>query len=177
MFNTYYLFAGNQVHFLTKAGQGDPDYKDFWDRHESETEDTTYKNIDDGLGLLLNDRIIMHVNDQSLRSFFNSNPFFHQKLRYLARQKQFFGGVITTKNSPLWPIFKKGATLLRERSLTDKIIKAWVGKELKATTEVEKMVVGAGQVVLVILVMGAAILMLTVMMLEEKSINAPVHQV
>ena len=77
MFNTYYLFAGNQVHFLTKAGQGDPDYKDFWDRHESETEDTTYKNIDDGLGLLLNDRIIMHVNDQPLRSFFNSNPFFH----------------------------------------------------------------------------------------------------
>ena len=109
----------------------------------------------------------MHVNDQTLRSFFDKNPFFHQKLRYLARQKPFFGGVITTKNSPLWPIFKKGTTLLRERSLMDKMIRSWVGKELKATADVEKMVVGAGQVVLVILVMGAAIIMAGVFFCAE----------
>ena len=151
------IFTGGQVHFLTKAGQGDPDYQDFWNRHQSGVEQTMYIKIEEALGLLRNDRIIMHVNDQALRNYFNANPFFHQNLYFFARQRPFFGGLITTKISPLSPIFKRVATLLRERSVTDKIIKAWVGKKLRSTTEVEKMVVGVGQVVLAMVVMGAVV--------------------
>ena len=92
-----------------------------------------------------------------MRNYLVENPFFSEDLKYFARQQPIWGGIILNDNSPLTEPLNIAVMKLRERAVIDQLIKKWIGPKLRSRSQVDTMVLGAGQVIMLILVMGAAV--------------------
>ena len=102
------LNLGNEGLVFARADRGDPDYISLRDRYNEDKTSTVYEDVEDGLARLRSRREVMLVQESILRGFLRSKKqVFHQELKFFARQRPYFGGLILTKNSPLTPALKK----------------------------------------------------------------------
>ena len=68
---------GADVHFKVKADAGDPLYSEFWERVTSNRKENTYKNLEEGLSLIKDERTVIHIDEGTLKQYFKNNPY-HQ---------------------------------------------------------------------------------------------------
>ena len=78
-------------------------------------------------------------------------------MRFFARQRPIWGGLILNDNSPLTEPLNLAMMKMRERGVMDQLQNKWIGRKLKSRSQVDTMVLGAGQVIMLILVMGSAV--------------------
>ncbi len=65
------------IHF-----QGDPLYKAFWDRVQSNPKEAVYNTLEEGLDELIQDgSVVIHTFYGPLKGFFKENPFRNQNLK------------------------------------------------------------------------------------------------
>ena len=65
---------GNDRMFRELSEQGIPIYIDYWDRMQNDPTSVFYKNIKDGVQLMKDGQVIIHINEKSLRQYFKKNP-------------------------------------------------------------------------------------------------------
>lgn len=99
--------SGSEVLFQTKANDGDPDYKFFWNLVTNHREETVYKTMKEGLDLIRNDRKVIYTNSAMLRGYFRENPFHQQELKIFGKEKSTYSAVILTRNSPLTHVIER----------------------------------------------------------------------
>ncbi|TRY67601.1 hypothetical protein TCAL_05368 [Tigriopus californicus] len=152
------MMDGNDVHFQYKALQGDPDYATFWNRVVNQRAETVVGSLEEGLQKIQSERAVLHVFAGMLRGYFQDNPFHQQNLKIFAQQKPQFQSIIFPSNSPLRAVFQSGSLILRENGAEEKLLAQWEGPEVSSSGGVDKMVLEPGQVILVYIIMGGALL-------------------
>ena len=171
------MMDGNDALFQPRALAGDVDYGAFWKRVEDDPEESIYANIVAGLEDLLEGQYVIHVSAAMLRGFFRENPFFHQGLKVFGREKSVFNAIIFTKNSPVAPVFRAGLRRLRERGVLQQLEQDWMGLAIESRTEFGKLVLSPGQVVLVYVIMGVAVIgAIVALILELFWKYVPIHR-
>ena len=155
---------GNEPHFITKAKSGDPLYSEFWKRVTIRREEQTFQNLEEGLNMIKKDRVVIHIGEGRLISYFEANPFHQQRLKVFARSRPQPQGLIVQLNSPLKPILQAASNALTEAGIKDALLKEWEGASIPQNEEVETMVLTNGQVILsflfILAIFGCSILIL-----------------
>ena len=156
--------VGNDIHFKVKAEAGNPLYSEFWERVVNMPDEHIFQNLEEGLNLIENDRVVIHIGEGALKSYFKNNPYHQQRLKVFAKSQPQPAGIIVELNSPLKPILRAASTALTEAGIKDVLIKEWEGASIPQNDEVETTVLTNGQVILVFLIIlatfGCSILIL-----------------
>ena len=149
---------GNDVYFIGPVDDGDPDFVAFWERKNNLPEETVFNSVSEGLDLMLNDLIVIHMQEGTIRGFVKDNTEKGQGIKLFARGKIQPYNLIFVNNCPLGPVFRVAARSAMETGILDPVVNSWIGKEVGAERpdlEDTKLVLGAGQVVLVFFILGA----------------------
>ena len=64
---------GNDVYFIGKVDDGDPDYVAFWDRKNNLPDETVFNSVSEGVDLMLNNLIVIHLQEGTIRGFVKDN--------------------------------------------------------------------------------------------------------
>ena len=156
--------VGNDIHFKVKAEAGNPLYSEFWERVVNMPDEHIFQNLEEGLNLIENERVVIHIGEGALKSYFKNNPYHQQRLKVFAKSQPQPAGIIVELNSPLKPILRAASTALTEAGIKDVLIKEWEGASIPQNDEVETTVLTNGQVILVFLIIlatfGCSILIL-----------------
>ena len=147
--------VGNDIHFKVKAEAGNPLYSEFWERVVNMPDEHIFQNLEEGLNLIENDRVVIHIGEGALKSYFKNNPYHQQRLKVFAKSQPQPAGIIVELNSPLKPILRAASTALTEAGIKDVLIKEWEGASIPQNDEVETTVLTNGQVILVFLIILA----------------------
>jgi hypothetical protein len=151
------MMAGNDVHFIYKARDGDEAYNDFYyGRVKNNPEETVFQTVADGLHILQNEQAILHFEYAKLKGFFKANPFWNQNIKLFAREKAKYYATIVPKNNPLKPIFQQTVNEIIESGTMDNIIAKWEGPPIKTESKPETMILTIGQVILIYMTLGSA---------------------
>ena len=150
--------------------QGDLDYIKYVKLWKESPNKYKVKSIEKGLELIKNDRTILHVSDAMLRGANRKNPSTFPYVKTLSvSTSDNFDNLMFTKNSPLVPVFSKGARKTFERGQHERITKLWQGQEISALSKssVDTMILTSGQVFLVFGVLMLSLLSSLVCLLFE----------
>ena len=140
------ILTGSDALYQPKALAGDPEYMAFWERVESDPEQSIYPNIEEGLKRLLEDQVVIDVSSAMFRGYFMEHPFHQQELKIFGKQPPIFNALAVTKNSPISPVFKAGMRYLRENGILAQLEQDWMGQEVESRSAVSKLVLSPGQV-------------------------------
>ena len=88
------------AYFEVLAEQGDPDYRTFYDRVLSDPKESVYKNLDEGMKRLANERVVVHITDLILYYYFVGKPAVPGMYTFSQGRPEVKGPMLT-KNSPL----------------------------------------------------------------------------
>ena len=161
---------GNDVYFIGKVNDGDPDYVAFWDRKDKLPEETVFNSVSEGVDLMLNDLIVIQLQEGTIRGFVKKNTEKGQGIKLFDRGSNVAYNLIVVDNCPLGPVLRFAARNALETGVLDPVVNTWIGKEVgneRPDLEDTKLVLGAGQVVLIFFVLGAiTFCTLAVLMLE-----------
>ena len=144
--------------FIGKVSEGDPDYVAFWDRKNNLPEETVFNSVSEGVDLMLNNLIVIHLQEGAIRGFVKDNPEKGQGIRLFDKGSIRPYNLIVVDNSPLGPVFRFAARNVMERGILDPVVNSWIGKEVgneRPDLEETKLVLGAGQVVLIFFILCA----------------------
>lgn len=119
--------------------------------------ETVVSSLEEGLQKIQSERAVLHVFAGMLRGYFQDNPFHQQNLKIFAQQKPQFQSIIFPSNSPMKAVFQLGSLILRESGAEEKLLAQWEGPEVSSSSGVDKMVLEPGQVILVYIIMGGAL--------------------
>ena len=161
--------SGDEVSFVTPAVQGDQDYVTYWNYAQANLEEASFPEIKEGLAELKKGQTIIFLREGMLKGYLKKNPTHQQKLQVFWRSKAEFGGMIFPLNSPLTPIFRKGAAILRENGIQDILAEKWEGKAIGQDLTVSTMVLGSGHMALVFVIMVVFYFVCFVLFLAEVS--------
>ena len=149
---------GNEIYFIGKVNDGDPDYVEFWDRKENKPEETVFSSVSEGVDLMLNDLIVIQLQEGTMRGFVKSNPEKGQGIKLFDRGSNTAYNLIVVNNCPLGPVLRFAARNALETGTLGPVVNRWIGKEVgneRPDLEDTKLVLGAGQVVLIFFILGA----------------------
>ena len=149
---------GNDVYFIGKVDDGDPDYVAFWERKNNLPEETVFNSVSEGVELMLNNLIVIQMQEGTMRGFVKDNPEKGQGIKLFARGSNTAYNLIVVDNCPLGPALKFAARNALETGTLDPVVNSWIGKEVgneRPDLEDTKLVLGAGQLVLIFFVLGA----------------------
>lgn len=161
--------ADNDALYTALVEKGHPDYSKYWQRVQANPDEFVADSVAEGLEQIATDRVVFHALAGDIRGFFQENPFHVQSVEMVKAKNVFFNGLILTKNSPLSPSFRYHINKLKEIGILDALLVQWLGKEVVSKTEVNKLVLGSGQMVLGFWLMMGAFICSTVVFLMEKS--------
>ena len=123
------MLSGNDVYYVYKVQEGDPDYKAFWERVKNTPEDTVVNSIDEGMNKVLNGFNVVHATQGVIKGWMNKNAEESKKITLFGRGRPSFYTLITTNNSPLSRIFRSVTSKLIEFGIMNRISAKWLGKK------------------------------------------------
>ena len=153
--------AGNEVFFVNKALEGDPEYAEFWDRRNNLPDETVFSSVSNGVDLMLNNLIVIHVGESVIRGFIKNNPKKGIGIKLFDRGATEAHNIILVNNSPLGPALRLAARNAIETGVLDPISNTWIGKEVgneRTGFMRTKFVLGGGHVVLIFVILCSIIL-------------------
>ena len=109
----------------------------------------------------------MHVSGGQLRGFFRHNPFHQQPLKVFAKSKPKYDAIIFATNSPVKAVFDLGLRKLRESGTVSQLQVKWEGQKIISQSDVDKMILSPGQVILIYFIMGGAFALALVVFVME----------
>ena len=148
--------AGNEVFFVNKALEGDPEYAEFWDRRNNLPDETVFSSVSNGVDLMLNNLIVIHVGESVIRGFIKNNPKKGIGIKLFDRGATEAHNIILVNNSPLGPALRLAARNAIETGVLDPISNTWIGKEVgneRTGFMRTKFVLGGGHVVLIFVIL------------------------
>jgi hypothetical protein len=163
--------AGNEVLYVSQAQSGDPDYKPFWDRVQSNPSETVINSLQQGLDIIRTEQVVIHVTEGMLKGYLKENPHMNQPLKVFGGMKKKYTALIFKFNSPLGPLFTSASISIRESGAEDHIAKVWQGGAINPNMEVDKMVLTGGQVILVYVVITIAFMASLLALMVELCIR------
>ena len=69
---------GKQIHFYSRANQGDPDYVEYWARDQADQSETRFGTIQEGMSRIEEKQEIMFISEPLLKGWLRANPFSQQ---------------------------------------------------------------------------------------------------
>ena len=153
---TLMMQTGNEVFFVNKALEGDPEYAEFWDRRNNLPDETVFSSVSGGVDLMLNNLIVIHIGEGVIRGFMKNNPKKGIGIKLFDRGATEAHNIILVNNSPLGPALRLAARNAIETGVLDPISNTWIGKEVgnEGSGFIRtKFVLGAGHVVLIFLIL------------------------
>ena len=119
------MMAGNDVYFQYKALEGDPLYKEFFQRTKTNPKNSVYQTVDQGLIQMKYDQVVLHIGQGNLLGHFKANPFWSQKIKTFDKGRPEFMNHILPKNSPLTPLLRRVQLKLVESGTLDYLKMQW----------------------------------------------------
>ena len=165
---------GGDVFYYDRAAAGDVHYKQFYERVLANQEGMTYTSIQEGIKLMKNDRVVLHLGEDDIQSAVKDDPEIAGDVYIFAREKPTYRNMVVTNNSPLGPILNFGVRLLVENGVMQHIDGRWLGKVNKGNERNLggiQIVLSAGQVVLIFIFMVATIGLIFILVFAECSWN------
>ena len=166
--------AGNEVFFVNKALEGDPEYAEFWDRRNNLPDETVFSSVSNGVDLMLNNLIVIHVGESVIRGFIKNNPKKGIGIKLFDRGATEAHNIILVNNSPLGPALRLAARNAIETGVLDPISNTWIGKEVgneRTGFMRTKFVLGGGHVVLIFVILCSIILSTIIVLFCEIFIS------
>ena len=162
---------GNDVYYVYKVQEGDPDYVAFWDRVKNEPNEAVFKSVDEGMEKVLNGFYVAQMQEGSIKGWIRKNPIRGERVRIFGRGRTSYYTLITTNNSPLAPVFQSSTRMMIEQGVIDRINAKWIEKKKSADIvhlESSLVVLKPGQMIFMyFLVLLMIIATLTVFILEQ----------
>ena len=175
---------GNDRNFNELAEEGIPVYIDFWNRLEETPEEVYYGGIKNGVDLIRNEQVIIHISGKALRQYFKSNPFEVRLKTFPSEGENLAENLVVTKNSPLRPILTYGCVALRETGIMGTLDTKWMGKEISNDVGViakDAFALAPGQVMMIFSILftslGIALVILGIEKLSFRSAPYQIHNV
>ena len=169
---------GNDRMFRELAEQGIPEYIDYWDRMQNDPTSVFYKSIKDGVQLMKDGQVIIHINEKSLRQYFKKNLSEIRPKTFQSEGENLkIENMLVTNNSPLGPILSHGSLILRESGIMATLQTKWMGQKITSGggTRVEAHTLNPGQVMMTLSILcGAILLSLLALGIEYLIINLSV---
>ena len=164
---------GNDRNFKELAEEGIPVYIDFWNRLQETPEETYYGSIKNGIDLIRNEQVIIHISGKALRQYFKSNPYGVRPKTFPSEGENLAENLVITNNSPLGPILTLGCVALRETGIMGTLDTKWMGADISndgggGATALQLM---PGQVMMIFAVLCTAIGVVLVVLAVEKLMN------
>ena len=132
----------------------DPVYTEFWKRLTENPEKTTYTSDNEGLEIIEADSRNVIVSDETmLLGHLKANV--NKQIPYLfAHGRWDYWNLMLHKNSPLTPVLKHGARVLREKGIEQQLHLKWIGvSEQDNSATMNAIVLTPGQVILIFAMM------------------------
>ena len=162
---------GNDVYYVNKVQEGDPDYVGFWNRVKNEPEEAVFKSVNEGMEKVLNGFYVAQMQEGSIKGWIRENPIRGEKVLIFGRGRASYYTLITTNNSPLAPVFRSSTRAMIEKGVLDRINGKWIEKKKSSqVTDLEStlIVLKPGQMILIyFLVMLMVIVTVIVFILEQ----------
>ena len=121
--------AGNDVYYVYKVQDGDPDYVAFWDRVTNEPEEAVFKAVGEGMDKVLNGFYVAQMQEGSIKGWIRDNPIRGDKVKIFGRGRTSYYTLILTNNSPIGRVFSSSTRQLIERGITDRINTNWLERK------------------------------------------------
>ena len=162
---------GNDVYYINKVQEGDPDYVAFWDRVINEPDESVFKSVGEGMNEVLNGFYVAQMQEGSIKGWIRDNPIDGEKVQIFGRGRASYYTLILTNNSPLTPIFSSLTRTMIEKGAIDRINAKWIERKKSADVanlESTLIVLKPGQMILMyFLVLLMILLTLSVFILEH----------
>lgn len=98
------------------------------------------RNVQHGLELAREGKVVIHVNEGILKGAFKADPNLEQRVSIVERHPTRWDNIILKKNSPLRPIFSYLTMRLREDGVIRRLKFKWEGPGIPANPESDAMV-------------------------------------
>ena len=151
------MMDGNEVHFIYYVQDGDPDFTEFWDRKLNKPEETMYGSPEEGIKRMQNDRIVLHIQESSLKGYLVDNPAAGFGLKLFGETKPEYFNFMLNNNSPIGPMLRSGFQQLAETGVMTHVEVKWTGTDIKSDSagslDQSQMLLTARQLVFVFFVM------------------------
>ena len=147
------FMKGQEAFFAYPAFQGDTDYLHYWNYAKVNAKDASFSRINEGLERLKLGKTVIFLDESMLKGYLKNNPSHVQNLEIFWQGENKFMGIIFPLNSPLVPMFQKGAVMLRETGLMDILINRWQDHNMNEHSLTSTMVLGSGHTILVFVIM------------------------
>ena len=159
---------GSEVNIYSYVNQDDPDYMDFWQRHEKDPEGTRYNSEKEGIELLSKGQNVISAGESKLLGYLRTNPV-DRNIYFFGHTKWRFNALIFHLNSPLVPMFNQGARYFREKGIEHQLHQKWIGfgGQSGDHSMSDTMILSPGQVFFAFcIIMGAYFLSLAILGVE-----------
>ena len=160
---------GSQGWISQEAEKGDPDFLSLWQRYQENPAEMTYYSIREGLELVESRPNIMYADKNKILAHLKSKPT-KQPLHMISIGESKYNSILFYKNSPLLPLFKQGASYLRETGLERQLFIKWFGEWSEVNVSPassEATILTLGQMVLIFAMMLAMFSIVLVMLFGE----------
>ena len=133
------------------AERGDTNYALLWQRYETNSNETTFGSIQNGLELMENGQNVLLVDENKLLGYIKSHPT-NQKIVTLNLGKSWesvaqSACIMFSKNTPLLPMFNQGVSYIRESGLQGQLFSKWFEKLDKQSGSLEGRVITLSEMV------------------------------
>jgi hypothetical protein len=164
---------GNDRNFKEQAEEGVPIYIEFWKRLQETPDEVYYGSISDGVELIRNDQVIIHISGKALRQYFKSNPSGLKPKTFPSEGENLAENMVVTENSPLAPILSFGCISLRETGIMGTLDTQWMGKDVTdgGGGGAIAFALGPGQVMMIFAILCASIGVSFVVLIIEYAIS------
>ena len=145
-----WIRSGSEHNIYTHVLKGDSDYIKLWERYTEDPSKTIYNSEEEGLEIISRGQNVIMTGESKFVGYLKSNPT-DQRLFYFGHSKWEERSLLFHRNSPLLPMFNRGACYLREQGIVHLLHLKWfgVGTEKGVSDLMEKTVLNAGQTVMV----------------------------
>ena len=159
---TYNRRMGEVAEIYSMDQQGFELYQKFFKNIKEDPDKYLFKTIEEGIERMETGQVAIQIMEKNLRLFYKQNPS-GPRPNLLKNDNNDNGNTenfIFTQNSPLTPIFKVGSLELYESGVMKILEEKWMGKELKSkvSDHLHTVVLDLGQMSMVFLLLGSAIL-------------------
>ena len=128
------MMDGNEVHFIYYVQDGDPDFVAFWDRKLNKPEETMYGSPEQGIEIMQTDRVVLHIQESSLKGHLVNNPSDGFGMKLFGASKPKYFNFMLNNNSPIGPMLRSGLQQLAESGVMTHVEIKWTGKDIGSDT-------------------------------------------
>ena len=164
----------SEIHIiLSRAESGDELYQKTYDLVKANPDEFYFETIAEGIERMKSGQIAIQLQETALRQFYKQNPSEPRPNSEISTSNDNTENFILTKNSPLTPIFAAGSMELYETGVMKILKEKWMGKKLesKVSDPLHTVVLDLGQMVMVFLLLGAAIILSIIILAIELFSN------